>query len=1357
MILLNIPLENAWADTSKVDLSLTATSDKGSITKGQKNIPFDLSYINIAFDPSFRLYSESKLKEIKVYAGLEDETYKFNLSATNGFLSLNLKNAALNNPYQLRKHTLYNVYIPEDVFIKDSTSQTNRGENYTFVTSSDGATYKKDILKNVTPQSNTSSVDYKNGNIVFEFVDEIALNPDAIGHMGEYIHITTTPIDPYIPSYQGDSIENYNVKIEGNKLILQGIDGKLKDFAKYTVKIKNKTVYLKGSPDIDGKIYNQAEWNIDGEYEVIQFNTDDMIEKTDPLNNAEYVSVEPTIKFEFKYPVDVDFNKITFVEDNSSDLSIKIPTDISLSTDKKTLYIKVNDSDAQGKYPLRRNTIYKVSIKGGANAGDSGVVFKDYPSVRNKEDINLYFITTGQGDHPVPFAYSSNDSFTDDIRKIEETNLSEDGSIYVKFNRGIQWDKEKENITPIGATHLYKIPTANEKAYSSKGEWADKQYQYKKESDGNIYLKNTPYSFNGYKEEVGIESVEIVGEDTIKIKPKYTLLNRNQYEVIIDKALIEDKNGYNMKEDLECRFWTKSSSSSIIPSWDVSSIKASEIKESENAPYKSYKIYGAPQYSSTNPIVIHIKGEVIPLAKDVSIEEKDLDGDGNIDRVFQSKSLEKIILSTAYYIQGTKAPISANTDTASVDIGKVLALSLAESISPKGETVKWVSKDSSIAKVDEDGNVEGVSRGATQIIAISPLGKTLSTIEVTVKEGDLKISEFKLEYYEENNAKNTKLYLYPNKNLENGKGYTLFIPQGVLESRSKNDLSSLELNFVVTGDISKGSGIEKVEMSSLSMSDLMEKEEVYFSIYGYNFDEKITSVVLSRADDPTKTITIDKKDIYFKGVDEIKVAIRGSVKDAIIKAAYYGNYNITLNMNGKVIAAPALTCYLKFGAMGIPELISKFPDENKSYDEKSLSHLVKDELTKDKYFIKLTFKDTDGNLRFNGDIGLDNILSSSVKSGTSGVSMIDSDFISMIKNKGDYEKDGYVSKYLFVKNTEKKEAYLYIPVKLLSPQISYSVIIRSGIIRNDAGENAEINWSFKTEYLPYISNIIVGSVPEDYDEEDPIILKGDFFSENVKVYFNDIEAEDIKIKEIEDSNGQKEVYLHVYLPTGRDRLDVGVYNIKIVNDDNHETIEYGSFSVVKSGEFVPNEEYRVKSDEKEGEVRENIKVSEDTIILSSKYKDKSYIEFDLDELMGEDTLVRKIVYEENDSSTLGTIVTKSKYADITLYGLSATSSNEENDVVISLGRVEPIVEKNIKDKLRGKNVISDLIQVSGEYFKVDRLELKIPFKDSSGDNIKVLRYDEEMRNWYDVTFTVDKVNKVVYTNSSEAGIFAVVE
>ncbi|QEK13261.1 hypothetical protein FQB35_13815 [Crassaminicella thermophila] len=421
-------------------------------------------------------------------------------------------------------------------------------------------------------------------------------------------------------------------------------------------------------------------------------------------------------------------------------------------------------------------------------------------------------------------------------------------------------------------------------------------------------------------------------------------------------------------------------------------------------------------------------------------------------------------------------------------------------------------------------------------------------------------------------------------------------------------------------------------------------------------------------------------------------------------------------------------------------------DKTPWYDEKSLKHDIDDTVTKDKYFIKVRFYDVDGKLALNDLDALKNCIIRPI----SGLgNLVDTEFINELLNMPDKEEK--VNKYIFVKKDSK--AILYIPVKQLSSQTTYQVIIQPDVVSLDTEKGNElIEWTFVTSSMPFIKKISVRSIPQDYDEDEPIYIQGDFFRNDinkVKVYFNDIKARDLKFV--------NEHELEVYLPDGRDRLKPGIYNIILENDANHKRITYEALGVVSSGEYIPNEEYRIKEEGSFGEVHRNLKVSEDTLLISPSDINEKELEFDLDELMGKDVYLRKIQYEGDKRYKIGMLKTKSKWADITLYGLTLSPDAEDDKIEISLGRTEPSITKELKRKLRGEALKSDFIQVSGENFKMNNVRLSIPLKYSNGKNIKVLRYDEDTRNFYETNFTVNLIDRRIEMLSPCKGIFVVVQ
>ena len=94
----------------------------------------------------------------------------------------------------------------------------------------------------------------------------------------------------------------------------------------------------------------------------------EIIESTYPLNNQTQIEVKPTIKLTFKYPVEIiDKTKISL--ETGDETYILDSEEIYLLQDEKTLCVDVGRI---GKLPLRRNTLYRITISKDA------VKLKDY-------------------------------------------------------------------------------------------------------------------------------------------------------------------------------------------------------------------------------------------------------------------------------------------------------------------------------------------------------------------------------------------------------------------------------------------------------------------------------------------------------------------------------------------------------------------------------------------------------------------------------------------------------------------------------------------------------------------------------------------------------------------------------------------------------------------------------------------------------------------------------------------------------------------------------------------------------------------------------------------------------------------
>ncbi|ABW20136.1 hypothetical protein [Alkaliphilus oremlandii] len=1418
----------SWGQTiSYVEVPLKVLTDKGNISNGDKNINYNLSYLNLTFDTGFRLVSPNKVHDIKIIQNGKPseinnlENYKFEMDSVSGTIALTLKDGPPKEtpmePFRLKSHTLYNIYIPAGTLVNNEGKQ-NKDIYHTFVTRGEFGRYTKDILVDTAPDHEAAWIDYQNGKIEFEFVDDIKLVYDFQNNIEKYLKVFSEPMDSKIPSYNmppsyqyEESIDNFKVYSSGRKLVLEHKNGALKDFAKYTVRLEDKSLFLKNSEFISSpqsKILNIAEGNKG--YEEIIFYTDHMLKRTYPQNNQENVEVEPTIEFEFKYPVEVqDRNKVTISSDGREfALDQK---DIFLTTKPGTndtvIQLHINDHEVDKLFPLRRHTVYKISI------GDGAVQFRDYwnnidkKAISNRE-INLYFITRGEGEFPVPIAYSSNINKTDDIRYLDHdnkeiklsedkvTNLSLDGSIYIHFDRLIREDKQSGILSLEGATKLYKLPKASITEYDDTGNIYDKEVIYELhdfEEKGkkvfpydrranisniiaNIKLNNNSFDIDKFKilegissldhkteplfmEEIPVGKVEIVSGNILKVTPKYKLEASNKYGLWIDKRVIEDANRFNMEDNLKLNFWTKADDKTITASWlKPTEMRAESIYENEQAPYKTYTLFGAPQYSPVEPIVLDLDREVIPRAQDEILEETP--NDARNTRRISYDALQEIDLIDAYptdvTIEEAKKIKKEGLRAEKKAIARLEALEeKRQEAIEKGEVFKVEDFDEEAFEKEFEKKFE---RDFEVLWQSELLEKTMAELKI-----DVEINKFKFFYYFENGMKKTKLYLYPNKALEKGKYYRLVVPRGTLETRSAKETDKLEVNFVVEGKSDEGKGVYSAVDNQPKVTDIWSKGEWMFKLYGHNFHEEIEKMELvpmeGRVAESSNTapIVIEKNDIEFRNVTELWVKLRGENARKLSTELYTGSYKIVLyfnNPDGSITTLDKIEPRFTVISKNRPSVLKKEPEGNADtwYNEHKLDIAINPKTVHGvkRYFLKVTFEDIDGKLEFNATSGLTNLLNSEILGSGSTTNYLDTEFLAAVS-----ANSSMINDYIFNKDRVKREAYLYIPIKLLNPQATYEVTVPAGVVTNDSTEmdNLVIRWNFTTKAIPSVGekHIVVQSIVEDYDPGEPLIIYGDFFYHpTVTVYFNDVKAYDVEL--ITSADGSK--YLEVYLPRGRNKLKAGLYNITVQNSEDHKRETYGTLSIVPGGEHVPEDGIRVKDSDRSKEVVELVFKGENIVYLN-RYSSNSDIKLSLDELMSTDVLLRKIHFSKDGS--IESLKTYSKWANINMDYININSGRSEESYVY-LGRIEPFLQQSLKNSLYNYNIKSELIQVTSNNISFEKLYIELPYEKGIENNFKVLRYDETLRSWTEErSYYINNVDQRAIITSSKNGIFVVVE
>lgn len=1030
-------------------------------------------------------------------------------------------------------------------------------------------------------------------------------------------------------------------------------------------------------------------------------------EKTYPTNNAERVEVNPLIRFDFKEAVElIDESKIAeniTITSDGGKFAVDLNEDAFLSFEENSLKIDINSIDRSGKFTLRKNTAYRVTIKEGTLRvkGRKDKLGKDI--LNEKQD--LYFIT---GDKKADSNkglfdeyYSSNVNHTDDIKRIDNTQLDSDGEIFIHFNKKIQWNKYKTEIKTdkdaLNYFKLYEKPKLRQDAVHT-----NKYYQY------NYYKQPVPP-----RELIDIESVEILkdssGENTniLKIKPVKPLLNLNEHQIeLIRKEILISFEDDVLKNPIEKNIWTRATNDKVAPLWDRDS-SAEEIVEDENAPNKDYNIdnyviYGAPNYNNDKPITILVDKEV----------------------------------RLKPYMEGYSSPLEL------IDIRE----------SYKGS------------------------------------------------EDKVEIEKYKIEYYIDgvDGIKKTKLLFYPETELESGKEYTFKIPTGTFVSRGNVDLRGISLRFGVEGDYKGETGIYKtiVNINGSSNSGNINvlfddniykdsngnfKNKISLMLKGYNFSEDIVSVNLRKTESyydelrneerlayanmvqrqgvlAENPISIPASDVKFHTVNDIEINLQNAVLEKLSKAVNLGTYSVEIvfkDENGEEKPVKSLPEHKSSMLKSIMRPCQGHP-EPESWTPKTgqtgVNHKDLDEVT-------IAFEDIYGDVmeKHSVDGKVDSTKAQEFKIiGPSG------DIIDISKDITTQKMDGKI--------------YFKIPVDPLKIKdgMTYKVTVPEDLLRCkfDYHPNKQKEWEFTTVPIGVADDIFEGSVPEDYDPTYPIVLKGSNLSSSSEVIFkhlgNDREYSTEKyplyLPTVPSSSVGLGGYgkLFVYLPATK-KLPVGLYNIIIRTRHNLENeYIYGIFSVVKKGAHMPNETDKDKDsvDDDVENIKEIIATSKNEMELKESYRGKK---LNLDAIIGDEVLTRDIKFKGEELPLLDLM---SRWSNVKFTDIKKLSPSD--DINIRVGRAEPSVQDIFKKKLKGYVIKSDFIIVGGENYITKKLNLTIPYKNSNGKNVKLMRYDEETRRVYELDLPEHKINTADKTVNVEAnsvlknskntkGVFVVVE
>ena len=853
-----------------------------------------------------------------------------------------------------------------------------------------------------------------------------------------------------------------------------------------------------------------------------------------------------------------------------------------------------------------------------------------------------------------------------------------------------------------------------------------KEYEKNKSYKYDINKKSVP----NIDEEVKIESVEIVKNDSgqntnvLKIAPKDDFVNLNEYVIKMNRRNIlisfeDDVLHSNINQSI----WTKESNDNKIPNWDRDS-SAEEIKEDENSPNKEgYVIHGAPRYNKEKPITILVDKEVVlkPYYNWVKSPLSDIELYEYYEGSKKAENLEDIgEYKIEYYMEdGIKKTKLLFYPENELDAGKEYKLDIR-----KGTFV--TRGNMPLEAINLRFAIEGDSLE----------DKGIYKFNITV-DGKVKTNEIFDDY----------LYFDEDKVYED-KGDD---EEEDIQEEEKEKKRMHELGFELEG-YNFTENIKKVELIKVEDYKIDEEDEGQRRFYREELEKEglEPNIEEEYPEKPQeynklaypKRIEVSTRNVEFGSVNKIKGLFDEQALKELSKASSLGVYDIVVtfeepnsisrgmgyarsNNNSKSKGKNVLR-----DCMEGPRLLDHYPRKDAEIDHRNLAKVT------------VNFEDLFRNVT--PKLGRNNRNSSVNKSAEFKVTEVGKNDNIIKKNKNNKNAVKAIQK----SGSGKARFEILLDTSKLEKDKIYEVTIPEDAVRCkfdfDPHHNKKLTWQFTTTKESKAEKIYQGTVPENYDASYPIMIEGKDLTSGLDVRFKNVSTGKIYltdrnpkyIKADPDKGNQKDK-LMVYLPKDK-KLPIGLYNILIYSGNGLKN-EYsdGVFSVVENGKYVPNEDYREKDtvidkDVIEDHLKEIIKTSKTELELMSEYTGSV---LDLDQIMGEEVLTRDIKY---DGGFISTLETKSKWSNVKLQDVRNNSKKPMN---IRLGRAEPQVRDNLKKKLRGENIKSEFIIVGGENYSAKKLNLSIPYKQSNGKDLKVLRYDEDTRRINKINIYDRNINK----------------
>ncbi|OWZ84664.1 hypothetical protein [Natranaerobius trueperi] len=420
-----------------------------------------------------------------------------------------------------------------------------------------------------------------------------------------------------------------------------------------------------------------------------------------------------------------------------------------------------------------------------------------------------------------------------------------------------------------------------------------------------------------------------------------------------------------------------------------------------------------------------------------------------------------------------------------------------------------------------------------------------------------------------------------------------------------------------------------------------------------------------------------------------------------------------------------------------PEVVDRWPYGDEYYNEDNID------------YIKITFDDEKENLEF---LGIADLRDVQVIPETIGSNRVDLELL----NDPDKLEEKFV-----VKDSSDDKLHIKIPVTNLVPDTTYEVIFPSGVVMNSLENvtNEEIKWEFETIHYPRVTteDFSKRNFSEDYSYSERLRIDADkILGQDVDVYFNNRKAHEVEVDTDDDDNR----YLEVLLPR-YNRLEPGIYDVLIKNSDDHKTKIYGAVSIIESkhNDFIPKEDTRVTDRVRQGKIVEEVGKSKKTLEVSRYYSNWHSLNFNLDDFMSPNTRERVLSWIKREDDRLDLIDLIYQGFEYSFIGLDLDSDYKRDDVQLTIEKVGSHRKSYLKNRLNDYVIKSDFYELSKENLLIDFVTLEIPFESYESDELKVLRFDEDNRQWTEDGIYFPQIHKrdqLVKIIADELGTFVVV-